>query len=134
MACRHTGSKRSFIRFVRLADLSVHIDISGKEPGRGAYLCAEADCFSLVRHSRRLDRALRTSVSEERWLDLADEFLKLCEQQPAVKRAKPQAALRATKQAELQTTLQTAPLATTQAAQHIEPQIDPREDHAREQD
>ncbi len=45
VVCRARGHKRGFLRFV-LADGLIRLDMSGRLPGRGAYLCRSIDCIS----------------------------------------------------------------------------------------
>ncbi len=64
IACRQTGGKRGLLRLVR-TDIGVHVDPSGKLPGRGAYLHPSRDCWAVALEGRRIQQALRTKLSEE---------------------------------------------------------------------
>jgi predicted RNA-binding protein YlxR (DUF448 family) len=59
VACRKTESKRGLIRLVRSADGRVVIDPTGKQAGRGAYLCAERSCWEMAFKRKAMERALR---------------------------------------------------------------------------
>ena len=63
LSCREQRDQRSLTRLVRGADGSVGVDERGRAPGRGGYLCESPDCWTQAIEDRRLDRALRTSVS-----------------------------------------------------------------------
>jgi len=63
VACRNADDKRALVRFVRLADGTVQLDASGKQAGRGAYVCADAECFAKARKTRALERALRCPIA-----------------------------------------------------------------------
>ncbi|MDH7484702.1 MAG: YlxR family protein [Anaerolineae bacterium] len=65
VACRQTRNKRELVRIVRTATGDVQIDPSGKLPGRGAYLCRNRTCWELALAQRRLDHALKTTLSSE---------------------------------------------------------------------
>ncbi len=65
VACRTSGEKKSLIRIVRTSKGQVVVDATGKLPGRGAYLCASAECFRRAVKEKRLSKALRTEVPEE---------------------------------------------------------------------
>jgi len=65
VACRQTHSKRELVRIVRTATGDMQIDPSGKLPGRGAYLCRNRTCWELALAQRRLDHALKTTLSGE---------------------------------------------------------------------
>ena len=67
VACRSVKTKPELIRFVRLAGGKVSIDLRGRAPGRGAYLCRDPACWTLARKRRALDRALRVSVTPDDW-------------------------------------------------------------------
>jgi len=74
IACRRVDQKRSFVRFVRDAEGDVHVDSSGKAPGRGASVCASIACFETAVTKNRLAPALRASLPEEVVERLRREF------------------------------------------------------------
>jgi hypothetical protein len=59
VACRHTEGKRELIRLVRTGAGRVEIDQTGKQHGRGAYLCRNHACWTAALKRRSLERALR---------------------------------------------------------------------------
>ena len=63
VVCRTGSAKRALVRLVRAAD-GVHVDLTGKQAGRGAYLCAEPTCWSAQGLRGRLDAALKSSMSD----------------------------------------------------------------------
>jgi predicted RNA-binding protein YlxR (DUF448 family) len=77
VACRTTVEKRTLTRFVRTADGKVFCDPTGRQAGRGAYLCGEPKCFDRVRKNRLFDRALRVKLSEAEYERLRDEYTAL---------------------------------------------------------
>ena len=74
IGCATSDDKRGFVRFVRTPDGHVEIDPTGKANGRGAYLCAEPDCFETARKRRRLDSALRVSLRDDDYARLRRDF------------------------------------------------------------
>jgi predicted RNA-binding protein YlxR (DUF448 family) len=62
------------VRFVRTPEGHVEVDETGKADGRGAYLCADPDCFELARRRRRLDSALRVSMQDDDYSRLRRDF------------------------------------------------------------
>ncbi len=62
IACRKVEGKRTLIRLVR-SEEKVEIDPTGKKAGRGAYLCANRQCWQIVLKGNRLDQVLRTKLS-----------------------------------------------------------------------
>ncbi len=65
VACRTVRPKRELIRIVRTPEGEVAVDERGKRSGRGAYLCPQRTCWEQALKRRILDRALKTSLSEE---------------------------------------------------------------------
>ena len=74
VACRRETDKRDLVRIARDADGYTSVDIGGKAPGRGAYVCAETACFELAISRKRLASALRATLSEEDVDRLRHEF------------------------------------------------------------
>ena len=70
VACRQEAGKADLIRLVRKPDGRVGVDRAGRAPGRGAYLHATAECIELARKRRSVDRALKTPVQPELWLEI----------------------------------------------------------------
>ena len=65
VGCREMKPKRELTRVVKPQDGYAHIDLKGKAPGRGAYVCADVECFRKARKSRALERALECQISDE---------------------------------------------------------------------
>ncbi len=65
MACRKVKTKWELIRLVRISDRSVEVDIGGKRAGRGAYLCPAQECWETVLKGGRLERSLRTTLTQD---------------------------------------------------------------------
>ena len=64
VGCREMKPKAQLLRVVKPQEGQAHIDRTGKSPGRGAYICAQGECFKKARKSRALERALETSIDE----------------------------------------------------------------------
>ncbi len=65
IACRQIREKKALIRLVHASNEAVEIDISGKKPGRGAYLCPNKACWEIALKKKRLEYALRTKLSDD---------------------------------------------------------------------
>jgi predicted RNA-binding protein YlxR (DUF448 family) len=63
IACRQIKEKKALIRLVRAGNEAIEVDISGKKPGRGAYLCPNKACWEIALKKNRLEYALRTKLS-----------------------------------------------------------------------
>lgn len=64
IACRQVAGKRSLVRVVRTPE-GVVVDVTGKLPGRGAYLHPYQECWHAILRGGRLEQALRTRMSAE---------------------------------------------------------------------
>jgi len=65
IACQQIKEKKALIRLVRAENGVAEVDISGKKPGRGAYLCPKKVCWESVLKKNRLEYALRTKLSDD---------------------------------------------------------------------
>ena len=74
MGCRERKAKRELIRVVRGTDGNVGLDFGGKAPGRGAYLCPNAECLKKALRSKALDRSLEVTIPQEVYDRLAREM------------------------------------------------------------
>lgn len=74
VGCREMKEKRQLIRVVRTADHSGELDFTGKKPGRGAYICNNADCLKKARKSKSLERALNVTLSDDVYCRLEEEI------------------------------------------------------------
>jgi predicted RNA-binding protein YlxR (DUF448 family) len=70
VACRQEANKKNLVRVVRYASGGAAVDLTGRAPGRGAYLHRDRACLEIARKKKALDRALRASVSAEVWAEL----------------------------------------------------------------
>ncbi|MDO4582133.1 MAG: YlxR family protein [Bacillota bacterium] len=64
VACRQLKERRQLIRLVRTPSGQVLIDDSGKQAGRGAYICRDGECLRKARKAKSLPRALKCAVDE----------------------------------------------------------------------
>lgn len=65
MACNNQKEKSELLRIVKSNDGTIHIDLSGKKSGRGAYICKNKECLEKVIKSKRLAKSLNTEISLE---------------------------------------------------------------------
>ncbi|MEW5720418.1 MAG: YlxR family protein [Chloroflexota bacterium] len=64
IACRTVRGKRELLRVVRTAENHVQADPTGKQAGRGAYLCRARECWeAVVSAPGRLESALKLEMS-----------------------------------------------------------------------
>jgi predicted RNA-binding protein YlxR (DUF448 family) len=63
VACRQVKAKKELTRLVTTVG-GVVVDITGKRPGRGAYLCHSPRCWDDGIKGNKLEHALKVSLSE----------------------------------------------------------------------
>jgi hypothetical protein len=64
VACREQHPKRDMTRLVRSPENRVMVDPSGKQAGRGAYLCSKAECWQRAAETDVIGAVLRITLSE----------------------------------------------------------------------
>ena len=62
VGCGKEDVRANLLRVVRSPDGTVQISVSGKAPGRGAYVCADLACVRMARKKNALSRALKQPV------------------------------------------------------------------------
>ena len=63
--CREMKPMRELIRVVRAPDGGLSLDVRGKAPGRGAYVCRDVQCLKKAIKSRALERAFGVEIPQE---------------------------------------------------------------------
>jgi predicted RNA-binding protein YlxR (DUF448 family) len=80
IACKQIKERKALIRLVRADNGVAEVDMSGKKPGRGAYLCPKEACWELALKRNRLEYALRTKLSDNNRQILIDYIHNLLEE------------------------------------------------------
>lgn len=71
--CMEMKPKKELIRVVRNKEGEVSIDLTGKKSGRGAYICKDVNCLQKSFKTRRLEKNLEATISEELFDKLKEE-------------------------------------------------------------
>ena len=74
VGCGQSFVKKDLRRIAMNAEGQIHIDPTGKAPGRGAYICPQLDCLEAAYKGRKLERSFRGSVSKEIYEALRTEL------------------------------------------------------------
>ncbi|MDO4988437.1 MAG: YlxR family protein [Synergistes sp.] len=74
VGCGAESAKRELMRIVRTPEGVVRFDATGKANGRGAYVCAAAECIAAAKKKKALERALKSEIPDT----LYDELLAVC--------------------------------------------------------
>ena len=56
MGCNTKKDKNQFIRIVKNKENNISIDKTGRQEGRGAYICDNIECLEKLIKSKRLER------------------------------------------------------------------------------
>ena len=75
MGCNEKKDKKDLIRIVKNKNGEISIDQTGKQEGRGAYICNKVECLDKVIKSKRLEKVLETKISSEIYEDLRGVIL-----------------------------------------------------------
>jgi len=63
--CRTQKNKNELLRIVKNKENIIKVDEKGKEPGRGAYVCLNMECFEKAKKTKKLEKALDIKISDE---------------------------------------------------------------------
>ncbi|HIW49104.1 MAG TPA: YlxR family protein [Firmicutes bacterium] len=63
--CQEMKNKKDLVRIVRSEDGTFSIDLTGKKPGRGAYLCKDTACLEKAQKGKGLERSFKSPVPKE---------------------------------------------------------------------
>ena len=63
--CGEMKPKRELVRVVKSLEGEISLDLTGKKPGRGAYVCHDVECLKKARKARRLERVFSSQIPDE---------------------------------------------------------------------
>ena len=64
IGCGQQKDKRDLIRVVKNNQGEIFLDKSGKEPGRGAYICDNPECLERLIKSRKLEKSFKMKIED----------------------------------------------------------------------
>lgn len=79
--CREMKSKKEMIRVLKTPEDAIVLDTTGRQNGRGAYVCPSLECLEKAIRSHGIERSLKTTIPEEVYEDLKKELSKIEKQQ-----------------------------------------------------
>lgn len=65
VGCREMKPKKELVRVVKSPEGVVSMDLKGKAPGRGAYVCRDQACLKKAIKSGALARGFETQIPQE---------------------------------------------------------------------
>lgn len=63
--CGEMKPKKELVRVVKNKEGEISLDLTGRKPGRGAYVCRSLDCLKKARKARRFERAFSCQIPAE---------------------------------------------------------------------
>ena len=72
--CAEHRPKKELVRVVRSPEGELSMGLTGRKPGRGAYLCPKVECLRKARKAKRLERSLACQIPEEVYTRLEEEI------------------------------------------------------------
>lgn len=72
--CGEMKPKKELVRVVKSPEGEVSLDLTGRKPGRGAYVYPRVDCLRLARKARRLEKAFSCPIPAEVYDRMEEEF------------------------------------------------------------
>lgn len=83
--CGEMKPKKELVRVVKAPDIKdeegnvispgeISLDLVGKKPGRGAYVCNNIECLRAARKARRIERAFRCQIPSQVYDAIEEEM------------------------------------------------------------
>ena len=76
IGCGEMKEKKELIRIIKTPEGELVLDKTGRQNGRGAYICNNAECLAKARKSKGLERSFKQSINAEIYDALEKEFTK----------------------------------------------------------
>ena len=64
IACREMKDKRELLRIVKDKEGNIFVDESGRQNGRGAYVCKSKDCIDKLQKQKLLNKTFKTNIDD----------------------------------------------------------------------
>ncbi|MBP1535447.1 MAG: YlxR family protein [Ruminococcus sp.] len=65
LGCSEMKPKKELVRVVKTKEGEISLDLTGKKAGRGAYICADAECLRKARKAKRLEKSFACRIDDE---------------------------------------------------------------------
>ena len=74
MGCGEMKPKKELVRVVKSPEGEISLDMTGRKPGRGAYVCHRTECLMIARKARRLEKAFSCQIPAEVYDHMEEEL------------------------------------------------------------
>lgn len=75
IGCGEMKEKKELIRIIKTPEGEIVLDKTGRQNGRGAYICGSAECLQKARKNKGLERSFKQSINAEIYDALEKELL-----------------------------------------------------------
>ena len=65
VGCREMKPKKELLRVVRSPEGEISFDLTGRKPGRGAYVCHSQECLLRAIKQKQLERTFSAPIYDE---------------------------------------------------------------------
>ena len=72
--CGEMKPKKDLVRVVKSPDGDISLDLTGKKPGRGAYVCPDEACLQAAQKARRLEKAFSCKIPDHIYGQMEEEL------------------------------------------------------------
>ena len=75
ICCRQMKDKRQLLRIVKNKENLIFVDLTGKQNGRGAYICRDEECFKKLKKNKSLNKTFKCAISDEVYAKIEEAIL-----------------------------------------------------------
>lgn len=75
IGCQEMKPKKELIRVVKNSEGTINVDLKGKAPGRGAYICKNIQCLEKAIKAKRFEKNFETKIDESVFQRLREELI-----------------------------------------------------------
>ena len=72
--CNEMKPKKELVSVVKSPEGEISLDLTGKKPGRGAYVCRSAECLEKARKAKRFEKAYSFAIPDRVFERMEDEL------------------------------------------------------------
>ncbi len=74
VGCNTSKPKKELVRVVKAPTGEISVDLTGKKPGRGAYICPDPACLTKAQKKKALERGFEVAIPQEVYQSLAQQL------------------------------------------------------------
>ena len=74
IGCMESFPKKELVRIVKNKENEIKLDLTGKQNGRGTYICRKSECFEKAVKSKRLLNSLEAEIPDNIYEEIKQEI------------------------------------------------------------